>query len=130
MNAIGRALAPRGHDRGVQEYQCVSTALEGGVAMPRGVGHGAFVNLPAGPFVPVAAGAAGPHDPPGPVRRPILAAVPVVLVVGDQSHEGFSLPGRAARPPVPRSARVNRRRSALRGWTVRLPRHSSHLRTC
>ena len=53
---------------------------------PGGVGLGAFVNLPAGPFVPVAAGAAGPHDPPGPVRRPILAAVPVVLVVGDQSH--------------------------------------------
>ena len=42
--------------------------------MPGGVGLGAFVNLPAGPFVPVAAGAAGPHDPPGPVRRPILAA--------------------------------------------------------
>ena len=54
--------------------------------MPGGVGLGVFVNLPAGPFVSVAAGAAGSDDPPGPVRRPILAAVPVVLVMGDQSH--------------------------------------------
>ena len=51
--------------------------------MPGGVVLGALVNLPAGPFVPVASGVAGPHDPLGPVRRSILAAaVPVVLVVG------------------------------------------------
>ena len=50
--------------------------------MPGGVGLGALVNLPAGPFVPVAAGLARPNHPPGPVRRPILAvAVAVVLVV-------------------------------------------------
>ena len=82
----GRALAPRGYGRGVQEYQRVSPALEGGVAMPRGVGLGAFVNLPAGPFVPVAAGAAGPHDPPGPVRRPILAAAEPVVLVGRRAR--------------------------------------------
>ena len=59
----GRALATRGYDRGVQEYQRVSPSLEGGVAMPGGVGLGAFVNLPAGPFVPVAAGAGGSARP-------------------------------------------------------------------
>ena len=40
-----------------------------------------------GDRVPVASGAAGPHDLPGSVRRPILAvAVLVALVVRDQFH--------------------------------------------
>ena len=50
--------------------------------MPGGVGLGALVNLPARPFVPVAAGSADSHDSPGAVP----AAVPVVRVVGDQFH--------------------------------------------
>ena len=70
----GRALAPRCHRRGVEEDQRVSSALEGGVAIPVGVVLVALVHLPARPFVPVASGAAGPHNPPGPVRRAILAA--------------------------------------------------------
>ena len=52
----GHALAPRRHGRGVQEDKRVSPALEGGVAMPVGVALVALVNLPAGPFVPVASG--------------------------------------------------------------------------
>ena len=53
--------------------------------MPGGAVLMALVNLPAWPFVPVA-GAAGPHDLPGSVRRPILAvAVLVALVVRDHA---------------------------------------------
>ena len=82
----GRALAPGNYGRGVQEDQRVSPTLEGGVAMPGSVGLGTLVNLPACPFVPVAAGLARPHHPPGPVRRPILgAAVAGVLGAGCSS---------------------------------------------
>ena len=50
-------LSPPGAPgHGVQEDQRVSPTLEGGVAMPGGVGLGALVDLPARPFVPLAAG--------------------------------------------------------------------------
>ena len=50
-------LSPPGAPgRGVQEDQRVSPTLEGGVAMPGGVGLGVLVGLPARPFVPLAAG--------------------------------------------------------------------------
>ena len=58
--------------------------------MPVGVVFVALVNLPAWPFVAVASGTAGPHDPPGFVRRSILAAaVLVVLVVLPPDDEFF-----------------------------------------
>ena len=81
----GRAFSSRRPGRGVQEDQRVSPALEGCVATPPGATSLALVNLPARSFVPAAL---RPHDPPGSVRRPVLAApvLVVVLVVGNQFH--------------------------------------------
>ena len=78
---------------GSRKTKRIPPAFEGGITMPAaGAALVALVNLPARPVVPASSRAAGPHDSPGSVRRAVLAADLLgVLVGGGSASSLFSV---------------------------------------